>query len=486
MASTFVGGSNGENGPVILKLDSSGNVFIAGKTASDNYPITPGAYNTSSKDGFISMLDNNLTNLLASTFLGGSFNDYFTSLTFDSSGNVFVGGCTDSSDFPTTPGAYDTSYGGGDTFPGGDIFISKLNSTLSSLLASTFVGEEENEQINGLVIDSSGNVYITGSTDSFNYPVTPGAYDTSYNGSYDVFVSKLDNNLKTLLASTFIGGSQEDRSNAIILDSFGNVLITGQTLAYPGISSYYPTTPGAYDTSISGYIDVFVSKLDSNLTNLISSTFIGGGAGGTSESASTISLDSSGNVFIAGFTENEDFPTTSGAYDNSYNGGTSDIFISKFNDSLTNLLASTFIGGSDNDSCLSLVLDFSGNVFITGMTVSTDFPTTPGTYDMSLNGEWDTFVAKLDSNLSEGEILCGYSISPISKTFSANGGSGTVNVYTNSNDCSWTATSNASWITITSTSGGTGNGWVVYWVIANTGVSSRTGTMTIAGPSVSM
>ena len=295
LASTFIGGSNSEYGPVILKLDSSGNVFIAGKTGSDNYPITPGAYNTSSKDGFISKLDNNLTSLLASTFLGGSFNDYFTSLAFDSSGNVFVGGYTDSSDFPTTPEAYDTSYGGGDA----DIFISKLNSTLSSLLASTFLGEEGNEQVNVLVIDSSENVYITGNTNSFNYPVTPGAYDTSYNGSYDVFVSKLDNNLSTILASTFIGGSQEDRSSTIILDSFGNVFIAGQTMAYPGISSYYPVTPGAYDTSINGYIDVFVSKLNGNLTNLISSTFIGGGAG-TSESASTIALDSSGNVFIAG------------------------------------------------------------------------------------------------------------------------------------------------------------------------------------------
>ena len=165
-------------------------------------------------------------------------------------------GDTYSTNFPTTSGAYDTSYNGYE-----DVFVSKLNGGLTSLLASTFLGGSDGDDGYSLTLDTSGNVYVTGDTDSTDFPTTIGAYDTSYNGYHDVFVSKLDGGLTSLLASTFLGGAGDDWGYSLTLDTSGNVYVTGYTK-----SSNFPTTSGAYDTSFNGYHDVFVSKLDGNLS----------------------------------------------------------------------------------------------------------------------------------------------------------------------------------------------------------------------------
>uniref|UniRef100_A0A7V5XHW2 M23ase beta-sheet core domain-containing protein n=1 Tax=Thermodesulfobacterium geofontis TaxID=1295609 RepID=A0A7V5XHW2_9BACT len=392
IVSTFIGGSSWDWGDSIA-LDRKGNVYIAGETYSFDFPAIPGAYDTiyngGIADAFVLKLDSNLSQLIASTFIGGSSWDAGYSIVLDREGNIYVRGMTYSSDFPTTQGAYDTSYN-----DWGDVFISKLNSDLSQLLASTFLGESYQEGGSSIALDSLGNVYVTGWTYSSDFPTTQGAYDTSYNSGYaDVFISKLSSDLSQLLASTFLGGSDNEWSYSIALDSLGNVYVTGWTY-----SSDFPTTQGAYDTSYNDWGDVFISKLNSDLSQLLASTFLGGS---DNDRGPSIALDSLGNVYVTGETYSSDFPTTQGAYDISFNDGWYDVFISKLNSNLSQLLASTFLGGSNWEWGPSIALDSLGNVYVTGETESSDFPTTQGAYDTSFNGWSDVFISKLNSDLSQ-------------------------------------------------------------------------------------
>jgi len=391
LASTFIGGSSGDRGYSIA-LDGGGNVYITGVTSSSDYPTTSGAYDESHNAGdvFVSKLNNSLSSLLSSTFIGGSSLDWGHSIALDGDGNVYITGATYSSDYPTTSGAYDESFNGG-----GDVFVSKLNNSLSSLLSSTFIGGSDDDYGYSIALDGDRNVYITGVTSSSDYPTTSGAYDESHNGDYDVFVSKLNNSLSSLLSSTFIGGSGLDWGLSIALDGDRNVYITGYTS-----SSHYPTTSGAYDEGHNGGSDVFVSKLNSSLSSLLASTFIGGSS---SDYGNSIALDRGGNVYITGETYSSNYPTTPGAYDESHNGDY-DVFVSKLNSSLSNLLSSTFIGGSSYDDGYCIALDGGGNVYITGYTDSSDYPTTSGAYDQSYNG-CDVFVSRLNSNLSKVSSL---------------------------------------------------------------------------------
>ena len=342
--------------------------------------------------------------LIASSFLGGSGGgDYGLSVVLDSSNNAYVTGYTYAFDFPTTSGAYDTSPNGieGDW----DVFVSKLDSGLGTLSASTYIGGGSGDEGRSITLDNSGNVYVTGYTESSDYPTTAGAYDTIHNMQQDVFVSKLNSSLSTLSASTFIGGDEGDVGNSIRLDSSGNVYVTGYTTYTSG--TVYPTTSDAYDTSFNGTFgqDVFVSKLDSGLSTLSASTFIGGEGDDVGES---IRLDRSGAyVYVTGYTYKAatDYPTTSGAYDTTHNNPSSgtDVFVSKLDSGLSTLSASTFIGGDADDYGKSLALDTSANVYVTGYTEYTTgsaYPTTRGAYDESLNGREDVFVSKLDSGLS--------------------------------------------------------------------------------------
>ena len=326
--------------------------------------------------------------LLASTYLGGSANEYTNNtLAIDSSGNVYVAGYGNSSNFPTTAGAYDTSFGG--TY---DVFISKFNSGLTSLLASTYLGGSNADYAFALAIDSSGNVYVAGYTLSSNFPTTAGAYDTSYGGGNDAFISKFNSGLTSLLASTYLGSSSDDYAHALAIDSSGNVYVAGETA-----SSNFPTTAGAYDTSFggNGVYDVFISKFNSGLTSLLASTYLGGSNG---DYAYALAIDSSGNVYVAGSSNSSDFPTTAGAYKTSY-GGNTDAFISKLNSGLTSLLASTYLGGSSGDHAYALAINSSGNIYVAGYTISTNFPTTTGAYATSLSGGSDVFVSKFSDLL---------------------------------------------------------------------------------------
>ena len=437
LASTFLGGVDDDYGYSIT-IDSTGNVFVSGETQLSDFPTTHDAYDTSfndnySYDVFVSKLNSDLTNLLGSTCLGGSHYDYVSSLTIDSDGNIFVAGYTWSADFPTTPGAYDTTYNKSSGAPDGDAFVSRLNSNLTGLLASTYLGGSRTEYCYSAAIDLNGNIYIAGYTGSSDFPTTPGAYETS--GNYGGFVSKLSGDLTNLLASTYLNESSgntiaiasegvifvagsgiyvvklsedltnllaskrigESRNNckSMAIDSGGNIYVTGSAW-----SAGFPTTNGAYDTFNSyGDYDAFISKLDSDLTNLLASTYLGEGGGSGQDSGESIATDKNGNVYITGYTQSSDFPTTTGVYDISFdNTGNYDVFVSKLSSDLTSLLVSTYLGGTGWEWSHSISIDLGGNIYIAGSTGSSDFPTTPGAYETS--GNYGGFVSKLSGDLT--------------------------------------------------------------------------------------
>jgi len=320
--STFVGGVGSEGGGD-LALDGEGNILIRGGTHSSDFPTTPGAYDTSHNgetDIFVFKLAAGGGSLLYSTFVGGDSEDRGSALALDGAGNVVVTGNTYSSDFPTTPGAYDTDrgdFGVGDY----DVIVFKLAAGGDALLYSTFVGGDNTDSASALALDGDGDVVVTGSTYSSDFPTTAGAYDTSFNGGVDVFVFRLAAGGDSLPYSTFVGGFSADSGRALALDGAGNVLVTGRTK-----SPSFPTTAGAFDTSQNGNSDVFVFKLAiGGAGGLLYSTFLGGRL---SDYGAAMALDGAGNVLVTGFTGSLAFPTTAGAYDTSYNS-TGEVFVFK-------------------------------------------------------------------------------------------------------------------------------------------------------------
>jgi hypothetical protein len=391
--STYLGGSGDDRGNGIA-VDGSGNVYVTGLTSSSDFPITFGTYDTSLDgwcDVYITKLNSMGSALSYSTYLGGSGDDYGYKIAVDGSGNVYVAGSTDSTDFPTTPSAYDTSFNGGYS----DVFVTKLNPMLSALSYSTYLGGNNDDWIRGMAIDGSGNAYVGGETFSTDFPATPGAYDTSYNGNTDVYITKVNSIGSALSYSTYLGGSDDERGGrGIAIDASGNAYITGYTK-----STNFPTTPGAYDTSYNGNTDVFITKVNSIGSALSYSTYLGGsdderGWGG-------IAIDGSENIYVTGYTISTNFPTTPGAYDISINGEV-DVFITKLNSMGSALSYSTYLGGNDWDYGYGIAVDGRGNACVTGYILSADFPTTPGAYDISYNGGKDLFMTKLNST---GSVL---------------------------------------------------------------------------------
>lgn len=390
LASTFIGGS-GDNFLHEIAVDPDGNVIVAGHVwSSPDYPVTPGAYDptyNADTDIVISKLDSSLSTLLASTFLGGDSVETFYSLLVDLNGDIYVSVGTSSSDYPVTPGTYDAGHGG--------LYISKLSSDLSDLVATTLLPGQR------MALGPDGAIYVMGSISTpDDYPATPGAYDTSHNGERDIYVAKLDPSLSTLLAATYVGGNNSEYLSDMVISPAGHILIAGSTS-----SSDYPVTAGAYNTENSGS-SYFISQLDSSLSSLLSSTFF---VNGYSYNLTDIKADLDGNVFIAGTTHSQDFQTTPGAYDETWNG-LEDAFISKFDPSLSALLASTFLGADQDEYASEMVIDSEGNIYLAGSTFSLDFPITPGAYNDQHNNYYmahgsspfptDAFISKLDNDLT--------------------------------------------------------------------------------------
>lgn len=328
--------------------------------------------------------------LIWSTYLGGDEHDAGLGVAVDRDGNAFVTGDTNSSDFPTTPGAFDEDHNGNL-----DAFVTKLNRDGSALVYSTYLGGSDTDRGEAIEVDSKGTAFVHGTTDSEDFPTTGRAFDRSHNGGFDTFVTRLNGLGSGLLYSTYLGGSEEDGSGAdgLVLDSQGNAHVTGRTG-----SANFPTTSRAFDRTHNGARDVYATKINASGTGLLFSTFIGGSS---DETGHGIALDSRAAVTVVGDTASSNYPVTARTFDTTQNGD-GDVFVTRLNATGTALQYSTFVGGSAFDGAASVAVNRAGNAFVTGVTYSSDFPTTPGAHDETHNGDADAFVFKLSPTGTSG------------------------------------------------------------------------------------
>jgi hypothetical protein len=315
--STYLGGSSWDWGSGIA-VDSSGSAYVTG-TASTNFP-TVNAYQKTFGgvyyDAFVTKLSPAGNTLTYSTYLGGSGWDDGYSIAVDSSGSAYVTGDTASTNFPTT-NAYQGTYGGGSY----DVFVTKISPAGNTLTYSTYLGGSGWDGGYSIAVDSSGSAYVTGDTDSTDFP-TNNAYQGTYGGGdEDIFVTKLSPSGNTLTYSTYLGGSVEDWGSGIALDSSENAYVTGVTA-----STNFPTVNAYQETYGGGYYDAFVTKLSPAGNTLSYSTYLGGS---DYEDGNAIAVDSSGNAYVTGDTASTDFPTNN-AYQGTYEEGFGDVFVTKF------------------------------------------------------------------------------------------------------------------------------------------------------------
>lgn len=394
--STFIGGTSGRTVSFGIKVNSAGNAYITGFTEAADFPTTPGAFQTGlrgSNDAFVTELTPAGAHLVYSTLLGGSATELAQGLALDSTGNAYITGSTQSTDFPTTPAVISRTLNGLS-----DAFITKLNSRGTNVVYSTYLGGSKSEIGDGIALDSSNNAYIAGNTLSADFPVTAGAPQTKFGGGTeggDFFATKVNADGSAIVYSTYIGGTGDEGSEGrggIAVDGNGNAYITGDTF-----SADFPTTPGAFQPS--GSCGPFVTKVSAAGTAFAYSTRLTG-SDGDCQAGHGIAVDGSGNAYVIGTTGSTDFPVRE-PFDARLNGpfidqGQHDAFVSKLNPGGTALLWSSYFGGTGTfDEGRAIALDKDRNVYVTGSASSSDFPTTQNAFQKTAHDTAEAFVAKI-------------------------------------------------------------------------------------------
>jgi hypothetical protein len=398
--STYLGGNFVDYGYDIA-IGAAGNAYVSGFTLSTDFPVV-NQYQTfqgGMGDAFVARINTNLSgtaSLVYSTYLGSSGAEGGRGIAADTSGNVYVTGDTNANNFPTL-NQYQTYQGGYDAF------VTKLNTNLSgtaSLVYSTYLGGSGDDGGSGIAINSTGIAYVTGSTNSTNFPLV-NQYQT-VQGAVDAFVTKLNPNLSgtaSLLYSTYLGGSNFDRGLGIAVDSTGNAYVTGQTKSnnFPTFNQYQ-----TYQGGLEFGYDAFVTKLNPNLSgtaSLLYSTYLGGSG---DEEGWAIAVDSTSNAYVTGGTNSTNFPLL-----NQYQTAqvSIDVFVTKLNPNLSgvaSLVYSTLLGGSNGETGYAIAVDAAGNAYVTGETFSPNFPTrNPYQTDQ---GSVDAFVTKLTVTPPPGDF----------------------------------------------------------------------------------
>ena len=448
---TYMGGSGNAtpnsgmgDGGTAIAVDANGNAYVTGYTWSSDFPVTPGALQTTNKaaadngsDAFVAKLNPTGSALIYSTYLGGSGSpltefeegDFGYGIAVDASGNAYIAGTTSSTDFPVTPGALQTANNEGQSGVT-DGFVAKLNATGTALVYSTYLGGNGGPSGLGygdkslaITIDAAGNAYVTGAAGSTNFPVTQGAYQTTNHSPTTAFVTKLNPGGTAVLSSTYLGGSNGAAGQAIAVDATGNIYVAGTTG-----SADFPVTAGALETTMPGPWDGFVAKLNPSVTTLLYSTFLGGSGGSDfvpntsliapiGDTANGLALDSAGDAYVVGSTSSSNFPVTTGALqpaNGDNQSGCLNGYIAELKPDASALVYSTYLGGNCNgdyqhgvgDTVYGIVLDGDGGLYVAGSAQSANFPVTSGAFQTVFNAEGyfppnneNAFVTKLDTSV---------------------------------------------------------------------------------------
>jgi hypothetical protein len=362
-SSTYLGGSGLDSARAIA-VDAAGNAYVAGYTDSSNFPaVNPLQARGGGVDAFVAKLSASGSALVYCTYLGGGWDDRAFGIAVDGAGNAYVTGWTYSPNFPTTGGAMRRALAGGR-----DAFAAKLNATGNALLYSTYLGGSGHDSGNGIAIDDAGNAYVAGDTYSTNFPVL-NAFQGSNGGRQDAFVVKLNPPASALVWGTYLGGYGDEAANAIALDSSGSAYVTGGTT-----STNFPTYGALQSANAGGQDAYLTKLSADGRTLVYSTYLGGsGGTAGASEMGMAIQVDGSGNAYVAGMTSSMNFPAVN-AFQPVYAGGSMDAFAAKLNSTGSALVYSTYLGGAGADYAYGIALASSGAAAVAGYTSSSNFP----------------------------------------------------------------------------------------------------------------
>jgi RHS repeat-associated protein len=361
-------GTNDEGNAIAV--DSAGNSYIAG---TSYLPVPPSG---TKAQVVVYKLDSS-GNLVYTSFLSGASNDYGYGIATDAAGNAYVVGQTSSPNFPSAAGSLSGST---------DAFVAKLNGGGDTLIWSAYYGGSGSEAAYGVTVDFSGNVYLTGRTNSTNLTLV-NQYQGISGGGYDAFAAEFTSSGSALLWSTYLGGNQDDEGHAIAVDYSGNIVIAGWTA-----SINFPVHNPIQLFNAGGH-DAFVSKFSPGGNSLLWSTFLGGL--GTDE-AYGVAADAAGSVYVTGLTSSTNLPVSTGAYQ-STSGGGNDAFVAKIDSGGTSFLYDTYLGGTGDDRGLAIAVDGNGDAFVGGSTTGANFPQVNSMYAYG-GGTTDGFLAEVNPN----------------------------------------------------------------------------------------
>jgi len=381
--STFLGGQNDDGGRDIA-VDVSGAVYVTGETFSADFPTLDPyqEYQASYINAFVTKISSAGDALVYSTYLGGSGSDAGSAIAVDNDGAAYVTGFTSSSDFPT-PNGYQRTFGGM-PFDG---FVVKLSSGGNSLLYGTYLGGSDWDDGDGIAVDAVGSAYVTGFTASTDFP-TCHAYQETNQGDYDAYVAKFNSTGNGLIYCTYLGGSFADDGNDITIDTDGEAYVTGRTLS-PDFPPLVEPIKGMRSVSST---DVFVTKVAGHGDSLVFTTIL---EGDDDDYGYGIAVDAVGSVYVTGRTLSSNFPTFN-PYQGSL-GGEYDAFVTKLSIDGADFLFSTFLGGSVDDYGFDIAVDTAGTAYVTGRTLSNDFPVANAFQGIYQGGGADAFVVRLSS-----------------------------------------------------------------------------------------